>query len=309
MILSVSRRTDIACCYSKWLLKRLRDGFVLVRNPLNPKQVSRVPLGPDVVDAIVFWTKDPGPILPRLNAIEALGYRYGFQFTLNAYGRDLEPGLRDLRDRIADFQALGRRLGKERMLWRYDPILLTGKYTPAWHREQFARLAEKVSPFARHVTISFVDLYAHLRGAPFQAPSEAQARDIAASISEIAHEYDLPVYSCAEARDYTELGIRRGACLEPSVLEDIAGVPLRLAKAHGQRPACGCVESVDIGAYDTCGNGCVYCYACHSRAAVARSVGAHDPNSALLTGTLSPDDRVLERRVRSNAEGQLRMEL
>ena len=126
MILSISRRTDIPRWYSEWLLRRLRAGEVLVRNPYRPGQLRRVPLSPAVVDAIVFWTKDPAPLLPWLDELDGMGYRYLFQFTLTPYGPEIEPGLRDKRAIVETFQALGRRLGRGRVLWRYDPILARG---------------------------------------------------------------------------------------------------------------------------------------------------------------------------------------
>lgn len=159
MILSVSRRTDIPRWYSEWFLRRLRAGEVLVRNPYRPGQLRRVPLSPAVVDAIVFWTKDPAPLLPRLDELDGMGYRYLFQFTLTPYGPEIEPGLRDKRAIVETFQALGRRLGRGRVLWRYDPILFTDAIGLAWHEARFRKLCKVLSPFTDQVTVSFLDPY------------------------------------------------------------------------------------------------------------------------------------------------------
>ncbi|MEO2798907.1 DUF1848 family protein, partial [Flavonifractor plautii] len=159
MILSVSRRTDIPRWYSEWLLRRLRAGEVLVRNPYRPGQLRRVPLSPAVVDAIVFWTKDPAPLLPWLDELDGMGYRYLFQFTLTPYGPEIEPGLRDKRAIVETFQVLGRRLGRGRVLWRYDPILFTDAIGLAWHEARFRKLCKALSPFTDQVTVSFLDPY------------------------------------------------------------------------------------------------------------------------------------------------------
>ena len=145
MILSASRRTDIPAFFPKWFIQRIREGFVLVRNPMNYHQISRIELSPNLVDCIVFWTKNAKPIFPYLKEI-AEKYPFYFQYTLNAYGRDVEPHLPLLSEKINSLQKLSQEIGKERVIWRYDPILLSPKYDVDWHIETFDRLAKELSP-------------------------------------------------------------------------------------------------------------------------------------------------------------------
>ncbi len=163
MIISASRRTDIPALYSGWMLNRLRQGVVLVRNPYNPRQITQVQLDPSVVDCLVFWTKNSGPMLPLLDEIDRLGYQYYFQFTLTPYPADLEQGLPDKPSLIAVFQDLARQAGPERVLWRYDPIVFTDTFTPDYHLAAFTRLAREFRGFTHRCTISLLTLYAKCR--------------------------------------------------------------------------------------------------------------------------------------------------
>ncbi len=307
MILSASRRTDIPCHYAEWFMNRLRAGYALARNPMNHAQISRVPLTKDIVDAIVFWTKDAENLTPYLDEIERMGFPYCFQFTITPYGREIEPGLRDKREIVRTFIELSRRIGKKRMLWRYDPILLTERITVDWHIDAFRRYAEALAPYARHVTISFVDNYAKLRGAHFRAPDEAEIHALAAGISAIAAGLNLPVQTCSESCDLSMYGIGHGACIDRAVLEDVTGCALSLVPDKNQRGACGCMASVDIGAYNSCPNGCVYCYANRSASSAARVKEAHSPTGELLLGEVSEGERITERKAHSHRSVQLRM--
>lgn len=303
MILSASRRTDIPMCYSEWLLGRLRAGTVLVRNPMNRAQVSRVPLSPETVDCIVFWTKDVGPMLPRLDELEALGYRFYFQFTLTPYGRRLERGLRPVEERMETFLQLGRRVGRDRLVWRYDPIVLGEEFAADWHVERFSELCARLSEVSDTCVISFVDRYqknrsAFERGLLREIAPEEMA-DLAGRLAACASRYGMAVSACCEAMDLSLYGVSRASCIDPDRVKKICGYPIDVKPDTNQRPGCGCVESIDIGAYDTCPGGCVYCYANRSPAAVAVNLPNHDPSSELLTGTLSPNDIVREREVRS----------
>ena len=307
MILSVSRRTDIPCRYPEWFINRLRAGYALVRNPMNHAQISRVPLSKDVVDAIVFWTKDAKNLLPHLEEIDRMGFPYCFQFTITPYGRDIEPGLRDKREIAETFIELSRRIGKKRMLWRYDPILITDEIDTDWHLEQFRRYAEALAPHARHVIISFVDNYAKLRNVPYRAPDAAEIHALADGIGKISARLDLQVQTCSETCGLSMYGIGHGACIDRAVMEDVAGCALSLRPDKNQRGACMCMESVDIGAYNSCPNGCIYCYANQSPASAASRYKEHIPTGALLLGEVREGERIAERKVRSNRNVQLKM--
>ncbi len=312
MLLSVSRRTDIPAHYAPWFYNRLQAGFVLVRNPRNPHAVSKISLSPDVVDGIVFWTKNPVPMLGRLDALRA--YPFVFQFTLTPYGPDVEPGLPAKREVLLPaFRELSRRLGPARVLWRYDPIFLSPRYTEAFHLRAFAALAKALSPYTEVCTLSFLDVYRGIRHrlAPLQAapcPPDAQRR-LAEGFSEIAKRYGLRLQTCAEEIDLSAYGIEHGHCVDGALFSRLLGCPLAVRKDPNQRPACGCAESIDIGAYDTCRSGCVYCYATASAASAANHASLHDPDSPLLWGHPSEADTVKTRAMRACAQRQLSWDL
>ena len=158
MILSVSRRTDIPNYYPEWFFNRIRDGRAYVRNPMNPRQVSDVPLAPEVVDCIVFWTKNPARMIERLDELSA--YNYYFQFTLTGYGRDMERGVPHKKEKMIPlFRELSQKIGKERVIWRYDPIIVNDRYTAKYHIRAFGQIAEALDGFTEKVVISFVDIY------------------------------------------------------------------------------------------------------------------------------------------------------
>lgn len=305
MIISASRRTDIPAYYSQWFFRRLEAGFVCVRNPVNFHQVSRISLSPEVVDGIVFWTKNPIPMLDSLPLLK--DDPFYFQFTLTAYGQDLEPGIPSKNDIIIPaFQELSRKVGPERVIWRYDPILLTPKYTAEYHVLNFEELARRLSGYTQKCVISFVDLYRHL-GKQFQPLDTAEIYELSGRFSDIAQKYHLTLETCAESIDLSQFGIRHGHCIDGGLLEKIIGQPLSLVKDKNQREACGCMASIDIGMYDSCANGCKYCYANHSPAAVRRNIQAHNPASPLLCGDLTPEDTVRDRGMTSCKETQLNL--
>ena len=312
MILSVSRRTDIPACYSEWFFNRLRAGYVCVRNPMNFHQVSRIALTPDVVDGIVFWTKNPLPMLPRLDELQS--YPYYFQFTLNAYGPDLECSLPSKNDVLLPaFRALSEKIGPERVIWRYDPILLTTRYTVQYHLHYFEELARRLSGYTRKCIISFVDLYRSTRSNTKElglAPlTTVEMYSLAQGLAEIAGRYGLVLESCAEEIALEPFGIPHGHCIDRELLEQLLGCRLDLGKDKNQRAACGCAASIDIGMYNTCRNGCKYCYANFSQKSVAANSEKHNPQSPLLFGTISNEDKITERIMHSCVDRQIQFKL
>lgn len=312
MIISASRRTDIPAYYSDWFLRRVKAGYAYVRNPMNARQISQVSLSPEVVDGIVFWTKNPAPMLPKLDALK--DYMYYFQFTLTGYGADVE---RDLPSKskaiIPAFQKLSEMIGPDRVIWRYDPIFLSEAYTADYHIRRFEQLAERLAPYTRKCTISFLDFYrstaknmASLRLSCFPA---GQQERLAADLAGIAHSHGLRMDACAEEIDLGQYGIEHARCIDGRLFERLLQCPLDAGKDKGQRPACGCMESLDIGAYDTCRNGCRYCYANHSEKALRANSGRHDPDSPLLIGAVGPEDKITQRKTASCKVGQMRLEI
>ncbi len=305
MILSVSRRTDIPNYYSQWFYNRIKEGFVYVRNPMNAHQVSRIEITPDVVDCIVFWTKNPEPMMERLEELSA--YHYYFQFTLTGYGRDMEPGIPHKREKmIPVFQALSDRIGKEKVIWRYDPIIFSQRYTPAYHLKAFEQIAMALKGFTEKCVISFVDEYAKNRKnmelLGTYEMDRYQLSEFAKKISQIAKRNGMDTGSCAESIDLAECGIKHNCCIDKELIEKTIGGRIKAGKDRNQRAECGCMESVEIGAYHTCKNGCKYCYANSSAENVARNCSKYDPTSPILCGAIAENDRITQRRVRSLTE-------
>lgn len=308
MLLSASRRTDIPAFYGDWLMNRLRAGFLLVRNPRNPRQVSRIDLSAETVDGVVFWTKNPAPFLPHLPELDAMGIPYYFQFTLTPYGPELEPGLPD-KTAVADtFRRLADRLGPHRVLWRFDPILLNADWDVPRVQDAFSRLCRQLTGYTQQCTISFLDVYAKVRPAVnsgrIRPPRPEEMTALAAAIGAIGGEAGLDMRACCEELDMRSFGIRPASCISRETVEKVCGCPVLAKPQSGQRPHCGCMDSVDIGAYDTCRHGCVYCYANAGGRAVASGCARHDPLSPLLTGRLLPDDIVRPRPAESLRQNQ-----
>jgi hypothetical protein len=311
MILSVSRRTDIPNYYGDWFLNRIREGFLYVRNPVNPHQISRIDLSPDVVDCIVFWTKNPADMMEKLDGLQ--DYMYYFQFTLTGYGKDMEPGLPDKKDLIDTFQRLSKRLGKERVIWRYDPIWLSGRYTEDYHISAFEQIAERLTGYTEKVVISFVDWYAktqrNMTGLKEKEQTEEEQINLAGKLALLAPRYQLSIESCAEKLDLEKAGVRHGACIDKGLIERLAGCRLTGGKDRNQREACGCMESIEVGAYDTCPNGCRYCYANENVQRVREKRKLYQADAPLLCGKIGPGDRITERKMKSLKDGQICLEL
>lgn len=284
MIISASRRTDIPAFYSQWFMERIRQGGCAVPNPFNPQQVSQVSLGPDNVEAIVFWTRNPAPLQPHLAELDERGYRYLFQFTLTGYPALLEPHLPTLPQLLDTFRRLADQVGPERVLWRYDPILLSNLTPLDWHRQQVARLAQTLEGYTTRLTVSLFDPYRKaLRRLAKLGPSlqvqvpEGITPGLAAlftDLAQIAASSGMAIVSCAEPWDLQPYGIAPGACIDADYIEATLGVSVSHARDKAQRPTCRCAQSKDIGMYNTCRHGCVYCYAIN--AAPPRHM-RHDP--------------------------------
>ena len=309
MIISASRRTDIPAFYAEWFANRVREGFVCVRNPMNAHQVSRVSLDPALVDCIVFWTKNPAPMLEHLDAFAA--YPYYFQATLTGYGRDVEGNLPDKHEVLLPaMKELARRIGPERVVWRYDPILFNEKYTPQYHLRAVREIAEELEGCTEKCVISFVDTYQRNRksietlGARDDLPSEREFRAFATELADTVRAHGMACASCAERVNLADCGIEHNCCVDRTLIERILGCPLDVKKDKTQRPECGCVTSIDVGTYNTCPHGCRYCYANFSPESVERSRAAYDPASPLLCDHLREDDVVTDRKVKRLSSGQ-----
>lgn len=303
MIISASRRTDIPAYYSDWFFNCINRGYVLVRNPMNFNQISEINLSKDVVDAIVFWTKNPTPLIDRLEELK--DYKYYFQFTLNSYGKDIEPNVPSKNEVIIPtFIKLSKKIGKEKVIWRYDPILLNKKYTIDYHIKYFRLLASKLSNYTEKCTISFIDYYKkidkNLKLLNITIPTLDQQIELIQRFSEIAENHGIIIDTCAEYSNFEKYNVKCAHCIDKERIEKICGYRLKLNKDKNQRESCGCVESIDIGMYNTCKHECIYCYANHNKNTVIHNYSVHNPLSSLLCGSIDNKDIIKKREVKSN---------
>lgn len=276
MIISASRRTDVPACHSRWFMNRFRDGYVNMRNPFNHSQVKMISILPDAAECFVFWTKNPLPFLPYLDELDGGGCKYYFQFTLTPYGLDLERGLPPKTELIKAFEQLSKRVGRERVIWRYDPILFWQAYDEDFHRRAFGKMCGLLAPYTDTVTISFFDMYPKLRSTGIVPPDEDAAQRLAGFIGKTSADEGIRAVACCEKGDYSSFGIGRAACIDANRIARLTGLPANsFERDKNQRTGCGCVKSVDIGAYGTCANGCLYCYANAGR----KKTRASDPDS------------------------------
>ncbi len=301
MILSVSRRTDIPAFYSEWFFNRIREGFVCVRNPMNIHQISKIILTPQLVDCIVFWTKNPKPMLSRLRELNL--YNYYFQFTINPYDTLLEKCVPRKHNVINTFKELSDVIGPNRVIWRYDPILLTDNIDIDYHKRYFARLIDILHDYTNRCVVSFVDNYKkterNLKGVFARELTDDEVFDISSYIADTAVKYGVQIQTCAERYDLHRYGIVSGKCIDDILISEIASQAIVVKKDKYQRTECGCVTSVDIGEYNTCRHNCLYCYANFNSNKVSERYGLHDPNSPLLIGNIKDDDIIKERKIES----------
>ncbi len=286
-IISVSRRTDIPAFYAQWFIQRVRAGYCTVINPFNANQVSCVSLKPEDVLGFVFWTRNPKPLIKYLPELDKQKYRYYFQYTINGYPKEIEPECPPVESALKTFRELSKLIGKEKVIWRYDPILLSNKTPAQWHIQQSAFLMKALRGYTNRLVVSFVDPYrkTKIRMARETGASFALAQDafdvrayekIAEFIGREAKIYGLEVQSCAEEIDLEKYGINHGKCVDAGLLGKISRSPLVIRKDPRQRKTCGCVISRDIGANNTCLSGCKYCYATGSIKLAQENFKRHD---------------------------------
>jgi len=288
MIVSASYRSDIQAFYGAWFLKRLEAGFCRVVNPYSG-QVHEIPLTPEAVAGFVFWTRNPGPFRAALREVARRGFPFVVQVTATGYPRALEASVLASGHSVALVEEIHAGFGPRAAVWRYDPVLITSATPPDWHRRNFTTLARAFAGKVDEVVFSFAHIYAKTRSNLNRAaqshdftwydPAEPNKRALLAELAAIARNLGLKATLCAQ----TELlspGLEPARCIDAERLSDIAGRPIA-ARAKGNRPGCLCAESRDIGAYDSCPQGCVYCYAVRRPELAKRTQRAHDPESPL----------------------------
>jgi hypothetical protein len=295
MIISASRRTDIPAFYAEWFNTRIKKGYCAVPNPFNRKQVSYVPLTPESVDVIVFWTRNPKPLLPHLQELDDRGFRYYFQFTILDYPQLLDPKSPGLNASLAVFKELADRIGPERMIWRYDPLVFSRKTPYKFHLQTFSKIAAALEGSTKRSVISVMDFYrkAQSRFNTLEEqgleilpvdPREEAFTDLIRDLLETSGKHRMELVSCAEKLDLVRLGVRPGKCIDDQLIDEVFDHPVSSTKDPYQREQCGCVQSKDIGMYDSCLYGCQYCYATRSFERARKNYQEHDPESPSLLG-------------------------
>jgi len=294
MILNISGRTDIVAFYSEWLINRLEEGFIDVRNPFNPNMVSRIML--EDVDLLFFCTKNPIPIIDKISSIKKKVY---FHITLTGYKKDIELGLPPKKDIIEAIIKLSKIIGKENIAIRYDPILVNNKYTIDYHIKAFTKICELLDGYIEKILISFIDDYKNVRKnyniLQYRKLLEEDYKKIGTSFSNIAKKHNIYVHTCAEDRNLTEYGFIKDECMSKELALKLTGKKYKKWKARKNVP-CQCVEMVDIGVYNSCKHFCKYCYANFDEIKVKDNYSKHDPNSSLLIGKLNKDDIIKVRK-------------
>jgi DNA repair photolyase len=290
MIVSASYRTDIPAYYGAWFLRRLAEGYAQVASPYGGADY-RVSLARGDVDGFVFWTRNAGPFADALAAVRARSFPFVVQFTITGCPRAIEPGTLDPDAAVAQLRALARDYGPRAAVWRYDPILVSDATPPDWHRANFARLAARLAPATDEVVVSFVAPYRKTarnlaaalsrHGLAWRDPPLAEKRALVVSLAAIAADHGMRLTLCTQPHLFPSSlggegsGVTAARCIDAERLSDVAGRAIA-ARTKGNRPGCLCAESRDIGAYDTCAQGCAYCYAVSTRAAAQAAVKTHD---------------------------------
>lgn len=305
MILNTGSRTDIPAYYSDWFYNRIQAGYIFVRNPYYPSQVTKYLLNPEVIDVIAFCTKNPLPMLERISLLSAFDT---FWFvTITPYEEDIEPYVPPKEQVINSFQQLSGLVGSKRMSWRYDPIFITDKYSIAYHIEQFERMAKALSDYTDQCVVSFIDLYEKTKKnfSGVRSVTGHEQEQLITAFSEIAKDHHLQIHLCCENTGLVRENVDADGCMSKAVLERSLGCKLDVPKKKMVRSECSCLLGADIGAYNTCGHGCLYCYANYDRETVVKNMKMHNAASPLLIGDISENDVVKPAKQKSWRNEQL----
>ncbi len=299
MIINTGCRTDIPAFYSKWLMNRIREGYVMVRNPYNPSQVTKYSLSPEVVDCLAFCTKNPEPILKYLDELDI--YKQFWFVTITPYGKDIEPNVPDKEQVIESFKKLSKHVGIDSISWRYDPIFINDEFTVFKHIESFEKFAKELKGYTKDCTISFLDLYEKVkRNAPdIKPPSKEEQIEIAKAFVKIGKENGMVIYGCCEGIFLSEYGVDCKGCMSKELVEKSIRENLNPPKRKNIREGCNCLMGNDIGSYDSCGHLCKYCYANSNKALVRENMKRHIETSPFLIGEEEPGDKITEAKQKS----------
>ena len=299
MILNTGLRTDIPGFFSEWFYNRIDDGFVYVRNPYAKNQIYSYRLDPELIDCIIFCTKNPKPMFENLEKIDK--FNQYWHITITPYEKEIEPNVPPMNDVLESFKYLSKKLGKENVTLRYDPIFINEKYTLEKHIESFEYIANSLSDYTTEAIISFIDLYEKTkRNFPkAREVTKDERLKIGKEFARIGNENNIRIKTCVEGTELDKFGIDSSGCMTKEVIERAINKNLNIPKQKARNGECYCLLNNDIGEYNTCGHGCLYCYANSNKRLVKRNLKLHDPKSPILIGEIKEDDIIKEMNQKS----------
>ena len=259
MIISASRRTDIPSLHTKWFLNRLKEEYVITQNPISKNNFYKIPLNKNIVDIIVFWSKNPN--IDFLKEVKDLGYEFYLHFTITPYNKNIERNIPDKNLLIRNFQIISKLFGKEKIIWRYDPIILNDDFDANYHLNNFKNFADSLNGYTDECIFSFVQIYSKIKN-NIKNINDDDKLLLIENIKEISEKNNIKLKSCSQDFDkITNIRVEKSACIDKERIQKILGYSIKEKKYKSQRKLCNCIESIDIGMYNTCTNGCIYCYA------------------------------------------------
>ncbi|MEI0494025.1 DUF1848 domain-containing protein [Brachyspira intermedia] len=259
MIISASRRTDIPSLHTKWFLNRLKEEYVITQNPISKNNFYKIPLNKNIVDIIVFWSKNPN--IDFLKEVRDLGYEFYLHFTITPYNKNIEKNIPDKNLLIKNFQIISKLFGKEKIIWRYDPIILNDDFDANYYINNFKNFADNLNGYTDECIFSFVQIYSKIKN-NIKNINDDDKLLLIENIKEISEKNNIKLKSCSQDFDkITNIRVEKSACIDKERIQKILGYSIKEKKDKSQRKLCNCIESIDIGMYNTCTNGCIYCYA------------------------------------------------
>jgi len=284
-------------------MNRIREGYALVRNPVARNVVYKVDMSPRNVDLLLLMTKDPRPMIPFIDELKERRLNIGFQVTITPYGRDIEPGVPDKADAAEAFRTVSGMIGKERTVWRYDPVILNDRLDIRYHQRKFDTLCRELAGYTERCIFSFVEIHGKLKelseDGTLRNVSAEEADEIGMAFSDIAKENGMALSLCCSEYDLSKYGISAQGCISKEYMKAL-NVPFETVQAP-IRERCVCVKNIDIGEYDTCDHDCIYCYA-NRNTDKARKQRLYDPSSKMLSGAVRESDVIVEIASKKNSK-------
>ncbi|WP_297204231.1 DUF1848 domain-containing protein [uncultured Brachyspira sp.] len=296
MIISASRRTDIPSLHTEWFLNRLKEKYIITQNPINKNKFYRIPLNKDITDIIVFWSKNPN--IDFLKNVRDLGYKFYIHFTITPYGKTIEKNIPNKDVLIKKFIDISSLFGKDSIVWRYDPIILNDEFDINYHINNFNNFASQLNACTDECIFSFIQIYSKIKNNIKNIYVDDNDKIfLINSLKDIADKNNIKLKSCSQDFNLTE----KASCIDKERIQKILGYSIKEKKDKSQRKLCNCAESIDIGSYNTCKNGCIYCYA-NSKNILKN----YDVNNAILSDlNINDIDNIEERKIIVNDKNML----